>query len=123
MWDLGQLIYRGPTVVNPDIAFEPFVVRPAVAAATGVDHGLFADRLADHVLEKNVYVGTVWSAIGAARFIEDYLDSAAVETSGYQRILDSGLEMLARTGEPGVNVAPQILTRRQRERLAGQRPA
>lgn len=120
MWDFGLLVYRGPLVVSPDIAFEPNVVRPAVTAATGVDHDLFAERLADSVLDTSSCAYGAWSAIGGARFIEEYLDAATVETTGYARLLDSGLRLLTATGALGVWMSPELLTQRQRARLAAQ---
>jgi hypothetical protein len=118
MWDFGLLVHRGPLVVNPDIAFEPHVVHPAVAAASGVDHNVFADRLADAVLDTRSPAYGVWSSIGGARFIEDYLDTSAVKTTGYSRLLDSGLTLLTNMGALGVSITPEILTPRQRNRLA-----
>jgi hypothetical protein len=118
MWDLGLLIYRGPLLVSSDIAFEPHVARPAVQAADGVDHRTFANRLARAVLDTQSSVFGLWSAIGGARFIEDYLDNTAAETTGYARLRDTGLRLLITTGEYGLGVAPGVLTPRQRDRLA-----
>src|SRR5262249_3397173 len=79
MWNFGLLVHRGPLVVSPDIAFEPNVVRPAIAAATNVDHHRFAELVVEKVLEPRPYVnGGPWPALGAARFIEEYLDPAVV---------------------------------------------
>jgi hypothetical protein len=117
MWDFGLLVYRGPLVVNPDIAFEPNVIRPAVVAASGVDHSIFADRLAEAALDASSPTYGVWSSIGGARFIEDYLDFSAVNTTGYSRLLDSGLTLLTDMGALGVSIAPEMLTPRQRDRL------
>jgi len=118
MWDFGLLVYRGPLVINPDITFEPNVVRPAVAAATGVDHSMFADHLAHTLLDSNThgYEG-LWSFLGGTRFIEEYLDLSAVDASGYSRLLDAGVELLVTSGAIGVTMAPEILTQRQRVRL------
>lgn len=121
MWDFGLLVYRGPLVVNPDLTFEPNVVRRAVEAANGVDHGMFTDRLADAVLDSRSSGRGPWSSIGGARFVEDYLDAAAVQAAGYSRMLDSGLTLLIHSGMLGVSMTPQTLTTRQRERLASLR--
>jgi hypothetical protein len=118
MWDFGLLIYRGPRVVSPDIRFEPSVVRPAVAAASHVDHAAFTDQLAQAALDLGAHVPGAWPAIGGARFAEDYLDTAATQTTGYARLLDTGLTLLTEMGEPGLLVAPGLLTPRQRQRLA-----
>jgi hypothetical protein len=117
MWDFGLLVYRGPLVVNPDIAFEPNVVRPAVQAADGVDHILFANALAEAVLDSSSFLHGVWSSMGGSRFVEEYLEPAAVDSPGYSRMLDSGLTMLVDSGMLGVAMAPELLTLRQRERL------
>ena len=91
MWDLGLLVHRGPLVVSPDISFEPAVVRPAVAAAMGVDHRLFVDRLADTLLDERSFLYGVWSLLGGVRFIEDYLALDAVDAPGYARLLDRSM--------------------------------
>ena len=117
MWDFGLLVYRGPLVVSPDIQFEPNVVRPAVAAATGVDHQVFADRLADGALDSSSYAYGVWSSLGGARFIEEYLEPAAVDSAGYGRLLDAGLHFVLRGGLLDSDMSSELLTPRQRERL------
>ncbi len=117
MWDFGMLIHRGPLVVSPDLAFEPNVLRPALAAASGVDHGLLAERLvtAAHESTSNEYAA--WPLIGTARFIYDYLDPATTETPEYAVLVDTGLEKLIDLGWLGVMVPPEVLTPIQRERL------
>ena len=117
MWDFGLLIYRGPLVVNPDIRFEPNVVRPAVTAASGVDHGLFTDRLADAALDTSGHTHGVWTSLGGTRFVEEYLDPTATDSPGYSRLLDSGINLLLSSGFLGVGMSPELLTARQRERL------
>jgi hypothetical protein len=117
MWDFGQLLYRGPLLVNPDIAFEPNVVLPAVAAASGVDHAVFMDQVADAVLDPGSYISSGYAPIGSARFAEDYLDHEVLRSEGYRRLLDSGLAWFLKTGEPGLMVAPDLLTLVQQERL------
>ncbi|MGH3276549.1 MAG: hypothetical protein ACRDNZ_19750, partial [Streptosporangiaceae bacterium] len=118
MWDFGLLIYRGPLVVNPDITFEPNVVRPAVVTATGTDHALFIQQVADIVLDPGDHaLNGVWSSIGAARFAEDYLSYEALETDAYRRLLDAGLRHLLHMGALGLVVAPELLTPVQQEQL------
>lgn len=121
MWDFGMLIYRGPLVVNPDITFEPNVVRPAVTAATGVDHRLFAERLVAGAIDPSSNVYGPWTAIGAARFIEDYLDPSATSSDAWAQATDSGLVQLMDMGAIGVSMSPELLTPKQRERLAALR--
>lgn len=117
-WDFGLLVYRGPLVVNPDIRFEPSVTRPLIAAAAGVDHSLFAERLADAVLDASSYTYGPWSSIGGARFIEEFLDPLAVHTTGYARLLNSGVALL-RDGNLIGNLFPrELLTPTQQDRLA-----
>ena len=77
MWDFGKLIYWGPLAVNPDIAFEPSVVRPAVTAASDVDHAIFIDRVADAVLDPGGHLRDSFAPVGGARFAEDYLSRRA----------------------------------------------
>lgn len=118
MWDLGLLVYRGPLVVSTEISFEPNVVKPAVVAATGVDHLLFAERVVEAALKPDSVVYGPWSSLGAARFIEDYLDPRVAESPACTRAIDSGLTQLHRMGMIGVAMTPELLTPRQRERLA-----
>ena len=117
MGDFGALVYLGPLVVAPDISFEPNVVRPAVQAATDVDHQMFADRLVEGVLHKESNFHGPWTAIGAARFIEDYLDPSAAESDACTRAIDSGLTLLLQAGIVGVGMTPELFTPRQRERF------
>ncbi len=121
MWNFGALIYQGPLVVSPEISFEPSVVRPAVDAATSVDHNTFADRLVDAVLGRGHVYGP-WTAIGAARFIEDYLDPAVADSPASHRAIDGGLTQLTQLGLIGVAMTPALFTPRQLERLAHIRP-
>ena len=116
-WDFGLLVYRGPLVVNHDIQFEPHVVRPLVQAATGVDHVLFTDRLADAVLDDRWSDYGAWSAIGGARFVEEYLDPSAVDSDGYKRLLDEGLTSLRERNLIGTAFARELLTPPQQDRL------
>lgn len=118
LWDFGALIYRGPLVVNPDVAFEPNVARPAVSAASGADHAIFMDQVAEVVLDPAGFLMQGFTAIGCARFAEDYLAPAALGAPGYRRLLDAGLGKFLETGEPGLMVAPDLLTPVQRHRLA-----
>ena len=119
MWDFGLLIYRGPLVVNPDITFEPNVVRPAVAAASGADHALFIDQVAAAILDSDDQVMSgAWPSIGAARFAEDYLSEKALDTDAHWRLLDAGLRHFLQMGALGLLVAPELLTPLQQQRLA-----
>ena len=117
MWDFGMLIHRGPLVVNPDIAYEPSVVKPAAEAATDVDHGRFAELIVERVTDDSTYLYGVWSALGAARFIEEYLDPATVETPAYQKALDAGLGLALRGPTADLETTIAVLTPRARTRL------
>jgi len=117
MWDFGMLIYRGPLVVNSDITFEPNVVRRAVAAATGVDHRIFSERLVAAAVDPNSDAYGPWTAIGAARFIEDYLDPSAANSDAWVRAADSGIIQLMEVGAIGVLMSQELFTPKQRERL------
>jgi hypothetical protein len=118
MWDFGLLIYRGPLVVDPDITFEPNVVRPAVAVADGADHALFIEQVAAAILDSDDQVlSGAWPSIGAARFAEDYLSQRALGTNAHRRLLDAGLRHFLHTGALGLLVAPELLTPLQQQRL------
>lgn len=129
MWDFGMLIHRGPLVVPPDISFEPNVVRPAVQAATNVDHVRFTEKLAEAIRHKTEHDRTWmanlpgWRPLGAARFIEDYLDAAAMETPGYSWLLEAGLQLVIDTGDPGVSFPAEVLTPTQYANLEQMRSA
>jgi hypothetical protein len=119
MWDFGILIYRGPLVISPDLAFEPNVVRRAVAAASGADHVLFMDMLETAVLDPaNRLNDHMWTSLGSVRFAEDYLSPHTLDTRGFRVLLDVAVNHLIRAGEPGRTVAPGMLTPIQRHRLA-----
>ena len=118
MWDFGLVIYRGPLLVSSDIAFEPNVVRPAVAAANGTDHALFAERLVEAVLDRRSSTYGPWASIGAARFIEDYLDPTTAESAACERAIDDGLAQLREGRLIGVAMSPELFTPRQQARLA-----
>ncbi|MGH3279535.1 MAG: hypothetical protein ACRDNW_10405, partial [Trebonia sp.] len=118
LWNFGNLIYRGPLLVGPDYTFEPGVTRDATTAASGVDHVLFMDAVAGTVFDPVQCLTEGFTAIGAARFAEDYLSPDALNARGLQRLLDAGLRRLLGRGELGVNVSPNLLTPLQASRLA-----
>jgi hypothetical protein len=118
MWGFGLLVHRGPLVVSPEIAFEPNVLRPAIAVATNVDHDRFAELVVDRLVDPGSHLCGPFSMIGAARFIEEFLAPAAVQTSAYARALDEGLSLLLDKQLLGVALPVEILTRRTQERLA-----
>lgn len=117
MWNFGLLIHRGPLTVAPDIAFEPNVVRPAVQAATDVDHDQFAQRVVERIDDTTGYLYGVWSMLGAARFFEEYLDPSVLRTSAYARALDEGLTLLIQGKLANVAMPIEVLTPRAYERL------
>jgi hypothetical protein len=122
-WSFALLILRGPMLVSSDITFEPNVVRPLVAAATDVDHVLFAERLAEAVATKeaaDVYgnLPLPWYALGATRFIEDYLALEATNTDAYRRLVDRGVALAVQGGVLGRMFSAEMLSLAQRERLS-----
>jgi hypothetical protein len=124
MWDFGMLIYRGPLIVHPDSVFEPNVVHKAVTAATGADHTVFMEMITDAIFDPVNYLNEhTWSSLGGIRFAEDYLCPEVLDTQGYRRLLDAAVGHLIRTGEPGLTVAPGVLTPIQRQHLAEVRRA
>ena len=96
--------------------------KKAVDAATNVDHFAFADRLVDAALDQGSAVYGPWTAIGAARFIEDYLEPTVADSPASQRAIDGGLTQLTQLGLIGVAMTPALFTPRQLERLAVIRP-
>jgi hypothetical protein len=62
MWGFGLLVHRGPRLVSPTIAFEPVVLRPAILAATQVDHLRFAELLVEKTLDERAALDTGWPA-------------------------------------------------------------
>jgi hypothetical protein len=117
MDNLGRLVYLGPLMVEEEHTNEPVLMGEAIAAATDVDHVLFADRLSEAMLAPSGYGDGVWSHLGAARFVEDYLHADARNARGYQALLDSALRLLLKEGPLGFMVAPEVLTPIQRARL------
>jgi hypothetical protein len=115
---LAMLVYRGPLLVNPDKRSEHDLVLPAIMSARGADHRIFVERLADLILGDSLARTSPWGALGAALFIEDYLETSAVDTPGYDRLLMHGLPMLRALGWLGVTMTAETLTDRQRSRLA-----
>lgn len=124
MWDFGMLVYRGPLVVNPDIAFEPNVVRPAVQAARNADHASFINQVAKVVFDPSGFLDNhIWGSLGAARFAEDYLAPEGTAAPGYHRLLEAAIRHMIKADEPGTVIAPDLLTPLQLERLARLRAA
>jgi hypothetical protein len=117
MWDFGSLVLRGPLLVSPEIQFEPSVVRRAVAAATDVDHGLFADALHADLDGKKGEGFTGWYFMGAARFLEDYLAPELTGTPVHAAFADAGLQELTTSGWLGRTVCVDVLSPFERERL------
>jgi hypothetical protein len=110
MWDFGLLVHRGPLVVSPDISFEPNVVRPAIAAATGVDHERFAELVVEELLDKSSHICGVWSTLGAARFFEEYLDPSVAGGPAHTRVLDEGVTLAFESGLINVAFPVNVLT-------------
>lgn len=119
MWDFAVLVYKGPLLAHPDCNFEPNVIRPAVKAASEVDHAVFVEALAAAVCEResDPYVKAPWHSLGATSFVEGYLDSATVDEPAYARLLDKGLTQLVEFGALGVTLPPEVLSPRQRDRI------
>lgn len=117
LWDFGMLVLRGPLLVNPDIRFEPSTVRSAVKAAKDVDHGLFCEQVSVLLAEQARESFNGWAFMGAARFLEDYLDPELTGSAVHTKLVDAGLEQLAATGILGVGMTVDVLSRFERERL------
>ncbi|ONH24740.1 hypothetical protein BL253_29385 [Pseudofrankia asymbiotica] len=115
MWDFGLFVHRGPLVVSREISFEPNVLRPAIAAASNVDHDRFAELLAAKVTEPGGHGHNVWPTLGAARFMEEYLAPGTVRTAAFARMLDEGLRLAL--PELDVSFPAEVLTRRAADRL------
>lgn len=116
MWNFGMLVHRGPLVVPPDITFEPNVIRPAVDVATNVDHDMFAERVVAQVLDNSAYLHGIWSTLGAARFIEEFLEPSTISNPVYTQVLDDGLNLLLNERMLDVSFPKETLTPRTYER-------
>jgi hypothetical protein len=127
MWDFGMFIYRGPLAVSQDHAYEPALVRSMVKAASNVDHGMFADALAEDTkayVERDAGVtgnAPPWSALGGTRFVEDYLDPSALDSEGYAWLLDKGVDVYLASPHFSIMMTEDVMTPRQRARLEQRR--
>jgi len=117
LWDFAQLILRGPLVVNPDIRFEPAVVRPAVQVATDTDHKQFIHRIADYLNSDEGKLLHPWAYMGASRFLEEYLDPILTDSVIHAQLVDAGLHGLLEIQALDVTVPVQVLTPFERDRL------
>jgi len=121
LWDFGMLVLRGPLLVAPELRFEPATVRPVVAAATDVDHLLFAEAVRAGLAEEDAGIFNGWSYAGAGRFIEDYLDPALTAGDVHAQLVDAGLRQLLARGMVGLDVSPEVLSPFESRRLAALR--
>ncbi|ONH24737.1 hypothetical protein [Pseudofrankia asymbiotica] len=117
LWDFGQLVHRGPVLSARHPAFESTVVGPAVAAARDVDHQRFADLVLAKITTPGALSYNVWSALGAARFIEEYLDPTVVHGTAYSTLLGAGLACALHAGDLDRTFPAEILTPRAAARL------
>lgn len=109
LWDLGQLLVRGPLLVAPECREEPAVAAPLVSAATASDHHLFV-RALTAALEREDDRYVTWQWVGAGRFVEDYLDPSLAGSAEHFRLVDRGLLFLAHSGEIPNNASLAVLS-------------
>lgn len=117
LWDFGMLVLRGPALVGQDVRFEPSTVHPAVEAATGVDHALFCEQLHDVLVEQAREGFNGWAFMGAARFLEDYLEPELTGSPVHAKLVDAGLEQLASQAILGTGAFVEVLSTFERGRL------
>lgn len=116
LWDFGMLVLRGPLLVGQDARFEPSTVRAAVAAATDVDHELLADALRVALGEQRTDFNG-WAWLGAARFVEDYLDPRLTASPAHAALADEGLRQLTERGLLGLAMPLETLSEFECSRL------
>jgi hypothetical protein len=117
LWDFGMLILRGPLMCAPDQRFERGVLAPMMRCAGGSDHTEFAARLTDVLDQRGRGNFNGWEYMGAARFVEDYLDETLTGGAAHLRFVDRGLEQLAGQGMLGREISPDALSAIERDRL------
>jgi hypothetical protein len=117
LWDFGMLVLRGPALVSTELRFEPSTLREAIKASTGVDHSMLVEQLRA-LLEteaKSTFNG--WSCMGAARFIEDYLDPSLTAGPAHTALIDLGLAQLRANGMLGNSFPVETLSWCEQQRL------
>ncbi len=118
-WELGTLLLRGPVLSSAEFRSESITIQPAIAMATGVDHYIFVERLAERMVERMAEFapGGGLTLMGFARFLEDYLDPALAGTAAHARLVDGGLRNLRSAGWIDTNFPVGALSAFERERL------
>lgn len=97
LWHLGTLIFRGPLLVSSDYRFEPNIVADLVRAFEGTDHHRAADLVLGIGGRPDLFGELIlFKMLGAARFVEEYLDVDAREESDYLNLLNLAMRELAK---------------------------
>lgn len=107
LWDFGQLLLIGAHVVQEERRHEPAILARARRWAQNTDHGLVLERLVA-IVQANP--DPAWTAVGAARFCEDYLDASLTGSEGHQALLDAGLDFLVRQHLLQTSIDPTCLS-------------
>jgi hypothetical protein len=114
LWDFGQLMLVGPYVMHEERRHEPAILARPHNWADGTDHDLVLDRLVEIVAADP---DPAWTAVGAARFCEEYLDASLTGSEGHGLLLDAGLDFLVREDLLRTSIAPGCLSAAEAERL------
>jgi hypothetical protein len=107
LWDFGQLLLLGVHVMQEERRYEPAILARARSWAAGADHRLVLDRLVE-IVEANP--DPAWTAVGAARFCEEYLAASLTGSEAHRFLLDAGLEFLVRQSLLQTSIDPGCLS-------------
>jgi hypothetical protein len=114
MWDFGQLVLIGAHVMNEERRYERAVLARSHEWAHGVDHTLVLDHLVETV---GVDDDPAWSAVGSARFCEEYLDVSLTSSEAHRSLLEAGLDFLERQNLLRSSIATACLSSAELEGL------
>ena len=102
-------------LVPAEVRHEHSILAQPISVADGFDHTQVLAKERQRVEEDP---NAAWTAVGAARFCEDYLDVSLTNTPDHLYLLDAGLSFMRRQGLLNGNVSLECLSRAERVRLA-----
>lgn len=114
-WSFAQHVFMGPLLAPADARFEPAIVRDIAAAASNVDHRLFAERLVTAI---NACTDPIWEHLGAGRYLEEALLPELTGSDVHTRLIDEGLRRTRDRHILGITFTAEVLTPFERSRLA-----
>lgn len=118
LFDLGRLLLMGPLLVAPEASYEPALVAPYRRVADGVDHVQVQAQLrqaCEGLIGPSMHPR--WAAVGAARFVEDYLTVSLTASTDHLALIDLGLDFLAETRVLDGNCSAESFSETERQRL------